>query len=201
MADNRKIDLGDFPSKWGHCLVDKMPEPRGFVRIKRYNPEHDVWVEELPWDENLIVNSGRDAMADQISGAIAGTVWTTLAEAQTFSTTRALVGSGGHGNPLPTDPFPPALTDTDLATFEYELTFDTIVRPSATSVGFQFTIPAAGPNIAFSEFGLATLGDGANAVWTPPPGDATHKLVARKTFGLITKIAGWEYQITWIIVF
>ena len=200
MAD-KKIDISDFPDKWGNCLVDKLPEPRGFVRIKRYNPQHDVWKTELDWEENLIVNSGRDAMSDQISGAIGGVVWTTLAEALTNAVTRALVGSGGHGNPLPTDPFPPALTDTDLATFDYELTLDSIVRPSATSVGFQFTIPSAGPNTPFSEFGLAVLGDGANAAWTPPPGDATHKLVSRKTFGLITKIAGWEYQITWIIVF
>ena len=197
----KTIDLTDFPKEWGHFLTDRWKEPHGFVRIRRYNPKHRVWIEELPWERNLIVNSGRDVMSDQLSGAINGTLWTTLAEAQTFSTTRALVGDGGHGNPLPTDPFPPALGDTDLGNFLFELTYDTIIRPSAISVGFQFTIPAVGPNLPFSEFGLGTLGDGANAAWSPPPTDTTHKLVARKTFGLITKIAGWEYQITWIIVF
>lgn len=195
------IDISDFPKEWGHLLEDKWGEPRGFVRVRRYHPQMDVWVEELPWDKNLVVNSGRDAMSDQISGAIAGTLWTTLAEAQTYSVARALVGDGGHGNPGPGDPFPPALGDTDLGSFLYELPFDAVIRPSSISVGFQFTIPAVGPNLAFSEFGLGTLGDGVNPTWSPPPTDATHKLVSRKTFGLITKIAGWEYQITWIIVF
>jgi hypothetical protein len=195
------IDLKDFPKKWGHYLVDKWKEPIGFVRIRRYHPVHDVWVEVLPWDKNLIVNSGRDSMSDQISGAISGTLWTTLAEAQTFSVSRALVGDGGHGNPGPVDPFPPALGDTDLGNFVYELPFDAIIRPSAISVGFQFTIPAVGPNDPFSEFGLGTTGDGTNPTWSPPPTDSTHKLVARKTFGLITKIPGWEYSISWIIIF
>jgi hypothetical protein len=195
----KNMDLGDFPKEWGHCLVDRPREPLGFVRVRAKNPDMKLWREVLPWDKNLVVNEGRDAMSDQISGAIAGTLWTTLAEAQTFSTSRALVGDGGHGNPGPGDPFPPALGDTDLGNFLYELPFDLITRPSAISVGFQFTIPAVGPNNPFSEFGLATEGDGTNPTWTPA--DSTHRLVTRKTFGLITKLAGWEYQITWIIVF
>jgi len=198
---DKKIDLSDFPKEWGHCLVDKPREPLGFVRVKAHNPEKGIWKEILPWGRNLVVNSGRDAMSDQISGAISGTLWTTLAEAQTYSVTRALVGDGGHGNPGPSDPYPPALTDTDLGSFLYELPFDAITRPSSISVGFQFTIPAVGPNNPFSEFGLGTEGDGTNPTWSPPPTDATHKLVSRKTFGLITKLAGWEYQVTWIIVF
>jgi hypothetical protein len=196
-----KFDMSDFPKEWGNVLVDKPREPKGFVRIRMKKPEHAVWRTIIPWEGNLVVDSGRDAISDQISGAISGTLWTTLAEAQTFSVDRALVGDAGHGNPGPTDPFPPSLSDADLGNFLYELPISTIVRPTAISVGFQFTIPAVGPNDPFSEFGLATKGDGTNPTWSPPPTDATHKLVARKTFGLITKIAGWEYQITWIIVF
>jgi len=200
MADLNDF-LSDFPKEWANCLIEKGPEPQGFVRCRAYNPELKVWKTVLPWDKNLIVNSGRDALSDQLSGAINTTAWTTLAEAQTYTVTRALVGDGGHGNPGPADPFPPGLTDQDLGNFLYELPIGAILRPSEVSVGFQFTIPAAGPNNPFSEFGLATLGDGANVNWTPAPTDPTHKLVARKTFGFITKIAGWEYQITWIIVF
>lgn len=194
-----KLDLTDFPKEWGYYLEDRV-EPIGFVRCRAYNPDKNLWITVLPWDKNLVVNSGRDSISDQISGAIGGTLWTTLAEAQTFSVTRALVGDGGHGNPLPTDPFPPGLTDKDLGNFLYELPLDAILRPTEVSVGFQFTIPAVGPNNPFSEFGLGTKGDGVNATWTPAPTDATHKLVARKTFGLITKLAGWSFQISWIIV-
>lgn len=196
-----KLDLSDFPKEWGHCLIDRAREPLGFVRLRAKNEKHKVWKDIIPWDRNLVVNSGRDAMSDQISGAISGTLWTTLAEARASSVSRALVGDGGHGNPLPTDPFPPALTDTDVNNFLYERPFDLITRPSAISVGFQFTIPAAGPNNPFSEFGLGTLGDGTNSTWSPPPTDLTHKLVAHKTFGLITKLPGWEYQVNWILVF
>jgi len=200
MADRHtKMDLSDFPKEWGHCLVDRMPEPQGFVRCRMYNPELDIWKVVLPWDRNLVVNGGRDAISDQLSGAINTTAWTTLAEAQQFTVTRALVGDGGHGNPGPTDPFPPSLTGTDLFNFLHEEPLTAVLRPSEISVGFQFTIDAAGPNDPFSEFGLGTLGDGVNPGWTPA--DSTHKLVAHKTFGLITKIAGWEYQITWILVF
>lgn len=208
MAAN-KIDLSDFPSKWSNYLVDRLPEPHGFVRVRRYHPKLDAWKLVMPWDRNLVVNAGRDAISDQLGGIVsvddAGPItpaaWTTLAEAQQSTVTRALVGSGGHGNPGPGDPFPPGLTDVDLNTFDYERPISATTRPSAISVGFQFTIPAAGPNTPFSEFGLGTLGDGTNSTWTPPPGDYSHRLVAKKTFGLITKIAGWEYQITWIIVF
>jgi len=200
MADRQDI-LSDFPKEWTCALMERGPEPKGFVKCEAYNPETGERELVVPWGKNLVVNSGRDAISDQLSGAINTTLWTTLAEAQTFSVTRALVGDGGHGNPLPTDPFPPGLTDQDLGNFLYERPLDAIVRPTAVSVGFQFSIPAAGPNNPFSEFGLATLGDGVNPTWTPAPTDATHKLVTRKTFGLITKIAGWEYQITWIIVF
>ncbi len=197
----KTLDLNDFPKEWGHCLLDRPREPLGFVRLRAKNEKHKIWKDIIPWDKNLVVNGGRDAMSDQISGAISGVEWTSVPEALTFSVKRALVGDGGHGNPLPTDPFPPALTDTDVNNFLYELTFDLVTRPSAISVGFQFTIPAAGPNDPFSEFGLGTLGNGVNPTWSPPPTDATHKLVSHKTFGLITKLAGWEYQITWIIVF
>lgn len=200
-----KIDLSDLPQEFKNLLVDKLSEPKGFVRVRRKHPTRDIWVMELPWDENLVTDSGRDALADQLggiisadeSGPITPTAWTTLAEAQSFSITRALVGSGGDSGGV----VPPTLSDTDLFTFDYELALAATTRPSQTSIAFQFTIPAAGPNTPFSEFGLGTKGNGVNGTWTPIPGDYTHRLVTHKTFGNINKIAGWEYQITWIVVF
>ncbi len=200
MADRHEI-LSDFPKEWMQCIMERGPEPQGFVRLRAYNPERKIWKTIFPWDKNLVVNSGRDAISDQLSGAINTVAWADIDEARTFSITRALVGDGGHGNPGPGDPFPPGLTDKDLGNFLYERPLDAILRPTEVSVGFQFSIPAAGPNLAFSEFGLGTLGDLSNPAWTPAPTDPTHKLVTRKTFGFISKIAGWEYQITWIIVF
>jgi hypothetical protein len=206
------LDLSDLPKPWQRLLVDRIGEPRGFVRIRRYNPELGISEPVEPWSENLVVNSGRGVISQQISGYfMTGPVaWTQLTSATpgqgaTQNTvTRALIGIGGH-DPMTLLPLTPSLTDVNLGSFvaSGELTMDAVTFPTSTSVAFQFHIDASSPIPAFSEAGLAVQGAGAPTAWSAadPGANPTHILFSRKCFGYITKVAGWQYQFSWIIVF
>lgn len=146
--------------------------------VKRYK---DGRVESVLEERNLIVTSGRAAMAVLLSGDD---------EAPDLRTMGAMAWGDGGVNPgAPLAPLPPQPSDSGLANelLRKQLGSGDHDFPSSTTVRFIATIEQNELNgQGVSEAALFTK-DGV--------------LFARKTFAVLTKTEDFEFEFRWSIIF